>query len=280
MIENFAKKIEYAVPDILQDLVVGFILGKTEKEVSEIIPMYPSGYSTLYNIFGVKPFLSINGHKQQIESRLIIAGQICNTNINFHIDGIFGQIGVVLYPTANYYLFHKTGDEFLNSWRSLQESSPFDIQGLLQKLAVENTIQDRLIHLVDYLILLEMQRLPAICWLEDSLVKIFVKNGNVSQRELVIDSAVTARHFRRIFKKVIGVSPKYYCKIIQLATVFKLLNNSEEEKLHHLALDCGYYDQSHFIHDFQKLIGDSPENFLNGEYSYLKTYMGRRGVFS
>lgn len=278
MIKDFAIKIEYVVPEILQDLVVGFILGKTEKEVSEIIPMFPSGYSILFNIFGVKPSLSINGYKHETDSRLIIAGQICNANINFHIDGIFGQIGVVLYPTANYYLFHKTGDKFLNSWCSLQEFSPLDIQGLLQNLDVENTIEERLILIVDFLILLEKQRLPAISWLEDSLVKIFNKNGNVSQQELVVESGVTARHYRRIFKKVIGVSPKYYCKIIQLATVFELLNNSEEEKIHHLALDCGYYDQSHFIHDFQKLIGNSPEIFLNGEHSYLKTYMGRRGV--
>ncbi|MGM1057448.1 MAG: helix-turn-helix domain-containing protein [Bacteroidota bacterium] len=278
MIKNFARKIEYEVPELLQDLIVGFILGKTKKEVNEIIPMYPCGYSTLFNIFGVKPYLSINGQRQQTESRLIIAGQICNANINFHIDGIFGQIGIVLYPTANYYLFHKTGDKFLNTWCSLQESSPLDTQELIQNLAMENSIQGRLLHIIDFLILLEKQRLPAICWLEDSLVKIFVKNGNVSQHELVEDSNLTARHYRRIFKKVIGVSPKYYCKVIQLATVFELLNNSEEEKLHHLALDCGYYDQSHFIHDFQKLIGNSPENFLNGEYSYLKTYMGRRGI--
>ena len=254
MIKNFAKKIEYVVPEILQDLVVGFILGQTEEEVSEIIPMYASGYSIMFNIFGDKPYLSINGQKQQTESRVIIAGQICNANINFHIDGIFGQIGVVLYPTAHYYLFHKTGDKFLNTWCPLQESSPIETKGIIQNLAMENSIQQRIVIIVDFLKLLEKQRLPAISWLEASLVKIFRKNGIVSQDELVQDSKVTARHFRRIFKKVIGVSPKYYCKIIQLSTVFELLNNTEDEKLHYLALDCGYYDQSHFIHDFQKLI--------------------------
>ncbi|MEP6262770.1 MAG: helix-turn-helix domain-containing protein [Gillisia sp.] len=280
MIKNFAAKIEYQVPFELQDLVVGFIQGTSEKEVRVVIPLYPSGYSILFNIFGVQPYLTINGQKQKPASRLVIAGQICNANINFHINGILGQIGVVLYPTASYYLFHKTGDAFLNSWCSMQESSPLDTQGLLQNLDVENTIEERLIYIIDFLILLEKQRLPAICWLEDSLVKIFAKNGNVSQHELVIDSEVTARHYRRIFKKVIGVSPKYYCKIIQLATVFELLNNSEEEKIHHLALDCGYYDQSHFINDFQKLIGKTPENFLNGEHSYLKTFMGRKGAIN
>lgn len=275
MIKDFAKKVDYPVPEILRDLVVGFILGQSEKTVSEIIPMYASGYSILFNIYGDQPYLSINGQKQHIASGLIIAGQISNPNINFHIDGVFGQIGAVLYPTATYYLFHKIGDNFLNCWRTLPESSPIDTQGLIQNLAVKNTAQERVLHIINFLKLLEKQRLPPISWLDASLIKIFMKNGNVSQHELIVDSNITPRHFRRIFKKVIGISPKCYCKIIQLATVFELLNSCEKEKLHHLALDCGYYDQSHFIRDFQKLIGKSPENFLNSEYSYLKTYMGR-----
>lgn len=278
MIKNFAEKVDYEVPEKLQDLVVGFILGETETEVNEVIPLFPSGYSLLFNIFGVKPYLSINGEKQVTTSRLIVAGQICDAKINFHINGILGQIGAVLYPTANYYLFHKSGDKFLNAWCSLEEFSPLNSRILLQNLAGTNSIKERITHIIDFLLLLEKQRLPEIGWLEASLTKIFLRNGNVSQQELVADAAVTTRHYRRIFKKVIGVSPKYYCKIIQLATVFELLNNSEDEKLHHLALDCGYYDQSHFIHDFQKFIGNSPESFLNGKYSYLKTYMGRRGL--
>jgi len=76
----------------------------------------------------------------------------------------------------------------------------------------------------------------------------------------MISSGVCERHFRRIFKKVIGVAPKYFCKVIQLNTVFDMLSTSATEKLHHLALDCGYYDQSHFINDFNRLIGESPEN--------------------
>ena len=30
-----------------------------------------------------------------------------------------------------------------------------------------------------------------------------------------------------------------------------------------LALDCGYFDRSHLIHDFQEFAGSAPERFLN-----------------
>ena len=87
---------------------------------------------------------------------------------------------------------------------------------------------------------------------------------------------ISLRHFRRKFKEIIGVSPKYFCKIIQLNTVFEMLNSSDIEKTHHLALDCGYFDQAHFIRDFKKMIGSSPRKFLEGNYSFVKEYMGRK----
>lgn len=276
MIKVFANKVDYEVPKDLQTLVVGFIQGKAEKTVNEAIPIYATGFPLVFYIFGDKPFLTINGQKQQTKSRLNVAGQICNAKIIFHIEGIFEQLGVVLHPTALYYLFHKTGDKFLNSWKPLRESSTIETKELIQKLAEDNSLQKRISHITKYLRLLEKQRIPPIRWLDASLEKIFSTNGNISQDELVKESHVTKRHYRRIFKKVIGVSPKYYCKVIQLATVFELLNNSEDEKLHRLALDCGYYDQSHFIHNFHKLIRESPENFLNGPYSDLKYYLGRK----
>ncbi|MCM4161220.1 AraC family transcriptional regulator [Antarcticibacterium flavum] len=278
MIRDFAKKVNCKIPDALKDLVVGVIIGHSGKAVDEVIPMYASGYAVLINIFEDKPSLIIDGKKQEIKSRLIIAGQICDKIIFFQINGIFGQLGIVLHPTAPYYLFHKSGVAFLNTWSSLEENTPFNTRDFSNNLQTAHSRDGRIQIMFNFLIELEKHRIPKIHWLDESLELILKSNGRISQRELIIKSAVSARHYRRIFKKVIGVSPKYYCKIIQLATVFELLKNSEKQKLHHLALDCGYYDQSHFIRDFQKLIGRSPGDFMNGKFSYLSTYMGRRGI--
>ncbi len=62
-------------------------------------------------------------------------------------------------------------------------------------------------------------------------MKILENKGKIDQAELINSSKVSERHFRRIFKKVIGVPPKYFCKVIQLNTVFDLLNNSAFDKL-------------------------------------------------
>lgn len=126
-----------------------------------------------------------------------------------------------------------------------------------------------------FLCILSNSKLPHINWLDATLAEIFGRNGIVSQTELLDKIRMGPRHFRRRFKEIIGVSPKYYCKVVQLNAIFDLLKIRETEKLHHLALDCGYYDQSHFINDFNRLIGESPEKFLNGEHAFVKTYLGQ-----
>lgn len=194
----------------------------------------------------------INDLECHYNSRLVVAGQIHKAKVKFEIQGIFQQIGVILHPTAPYYLFHKTGFFFNNLWRSFEESSPLETDELTKNLSSCESIEYRITLILNFLELLGRHRLPCINWLEVALIKIFEQNGKTSQQELIEHSGVGDRHFRRTFKKVIGVPPKYFCKIIQLNTVFELINQADTEKLHHIALDCGYYDQSHFINDLIK----------------------------
>jgi AraC-like DNA-binding protein len=206
-----------------------------------------------------------------------IAGQIFEADISIKLQGKFGQIGLVLHPLTTYYLFHKPGSYFLNKWCNFQNAIPIEINKDLHKaLLVCKSSNDRIETLLEFLKLLLKTKLPEIIWLETAIIKIYSLGGNITQEELTDQVDISLRHFRRKFKEVIGVSPKYFCKVIQLNTVFEMLNTSNTDRLHHLALDCGYYDQAHFINDFKKMIGSSPRNFLEGNYSFVKEYMGRK----
>ena len=111
-----------------------------------------------------------------------------------------------------------------------------------------------------------------------TIFEIFKNNGAVAMSDLVDKTPLSERHFRRKFKEIVGISPKYFCKVIQLNSVFEIIKSANSEKIHALALDNGYYDQAHFIKDFNKLIGESPVNFLNGEFVHLKSYLGRNRI--
>jgi AraC-like DNA-binding protein len=279
MIEIFAEEIDLEVPAQLRGLVVAFTLGETSKRIHARIPIFPTGFPLMVYLFGSIPDVVIDGKKNNLKSRTILAGQICNAQIYSHFEGVYGQLGIVLYPSAPYYLFHKCGENLKNSMTPVEEIAPLCSASLMENFSVEKLSKtERLEELLNYLKGLEENRLPRIEWLERSLLRIFEENGNIEQKELVVSSGVCSRHFRRVFKKVIGVSPKYFCKVIQMNTAFEAINTSNSLELHHIALDCGYYDQSHFINNFRNMFGLSPEKFLKGKYSYIKNYMGRRGT--
>lgn len=210
------------------------------------------------------------------ESGLSLAGQICNAAINIEVDGRFGQIGFMLYPSAPYYLFHKRGSFFANKLLTIGELSPLGTDILLTNLASCDHSLGRVELLMGFLKNLVRLRRPPIDWLDRSLEEIFRYDGKIAQKDLTQNVGISERHLRRMFKEVVGVSPKYFCKVVQLNTVFELLRSSDSTKLHDLALECGYYDQAHFIHDFNRLIGKSPKSFLQGRYALVKTYLGRR----
>lgn len=279
MIKVFAKEIDLEVPVQLKGLVLCFIIGETIENYQGKIPIYPTGFPLIVNIFGDVPKITIDGKDFYPPARTIVAGQIVNVKVHSDLDGVFGQLGVILHPTAPYYLFHNYGEDLSNKWTPLEEVSPVCSRQLVKNLSNRNLpVEDRLSQILTFLKVLEKQRLPPIDWLEEALLQIFERNGNIDQKELLENSGLGARHFRRVFGKILGIPPKYFCKIVQMNTAFEVINSSDPEKLHHIALDCGYYDQSHFIHDFHKMFGVSPEKFLSGKHSFIKDFMGRRGT--
>ena len=41
-----------------------------------------------------------------------------------------------------------------------------------------------------------------------------------------------------------------------------------------LALDHGFFDQAHFIHDFRRFVAMDPGAFLRDDSQFLRTYLG------
>ena len=275
MIESFFENLDYAIPKALQPFILAVVQGDTPSTINITYPVHANGCPLLINVYGDLPKLHIDNQIVHPSSRLNVAGQIIYPNPSIEIDGKFGQIGFVLHTTAPYYLFHKPGSFFINQWRSIEEISPLPTADLQAELDTIGIPANRIAVLFAFFERLAKQRLAPIEWLDKAIFEILNKNGIIGQSDLAKRANISLRHFRRKFKEVVGVSPKYFSKVVQINTIFELQRTSNTEKLHHLALDCGYYDQAHFINDFNRFIGESPTRFLQGEHSYVKSYLGR-----
>ncbi|MFY2559788.1 helix-turn-helix domain-containing protein [Corallococcus terminator] len=71
---------------------------------------------------------------------------------------------------------------------------------------------------------------------------------------------VTARHLRRAFTESVGIGPKDFARTVRLQRAVRMAATSKDWG--RIAVDAGYYDQSHLIADFRELIGLTPGAFL------------------
>jgi AraC-like DNA-binding protein len=80
---------------------------------------------------------------------------------------------------------------------------------------------------------------------------------------------ISQRQLEREFKYKIGISPKHYLRITRINEVMRLIGENQTMDLTTVAYQCGYFDQSHFIHDFKKITGSNPTLFIKNRESYM-----------
>ena len=70
------------------------------------------------------------------------------------------------------------------------------------------------------------------------------------------------RYCREKFKECYGISPKQYSDIIRFQNTLKALFSGSCKDFCTLAIEGGYFDQPHLIHDFKRYTNMPPEKYL------------------
>jgi AraC-like DNA-binding protein len=85
--------------------------------------------------------------------------------------------------------------------------------------------------------------------------------GEARTRDLAAHLGLSQRHFIKVFSDQVGVTPKQFGRVQRFQRALDLARSSATPDWADIAATCGYFDQSHFIHDFQTLSGLSPTEF-------------------
>lgn len=75
------------------------------------------------------------------------------------------------------------------------------------------------------------------------------------------------RTLQRLFRQYVGVSPKWVIQRYRLHEAAERMAAGEAGNWLQLALDLGYFDQSHFIRDFKAIVGVSPAEYARHVHS-------------
>jgi len=96
-----------------------------------------------------------------------------------------------------------------------------------------------------------------------ALAALDASHGNLRIEDLAAQMRVSRQHMAAQFRAKVGLSPKLYARIARFRRATAALRETNSPDFAQLALECGYFDQSHLIHDFQDFSGSAPERFLS-----------------
>ena len=256
-------------PKELLHLVECYWIVKSSESTHHLQKIIPDGFPEIIFHFGDRYRIKLTDEwKTQAES--LLAGQITKY---FFLENIGATdiLGIKLKPTAITQLFGidmsfikdkvvdlpKINNEKLNIINQLLRSSESD-QGRIDssnKYLAElsaTTNSDRII--------------------EKAIDQIFSTQGTSSISTLCEICNISERQLERLFQKYIGLTPKFYSRVIRFSRIFQIAQN-KKLSWSEVGLESGFYDQPHFIKNFKAFTGEDPAQYFFDEPNLANFFM-------
>jgi AraC-like DNA-binding protein len=94
-------------------------------------------------------------------------------------------------------------------------------------------------------------------------IEVFQNRANaISVGSVSACTGLSARRFIEVFRREVGMTPKVFCRLSRFRTVLNAIESTNNVDWTATALECGYFDQAHFIHDFRDFSGISPSAYI------------------
>jgi AraC-like DNA-binding protein len=264
----------YAPANSLERLIECYWFVEGDETVSRQQKIIPDGYPELIFHYRDPYRINISG-EWQLQSPSLLAGQIRK---NFYLEntGASGIVGVKLKPAAVTYLFGIEMDTLEDQVVDLQKILGQRFESVTTSINTQKSHEEIITLLNSFF--QSQKEVEYEERIEGALAFLFEKHGDVRVSDLTIKLTITERQLERLFKKYIGLSPKFYARIIRFSYIFQLMQEGDQSWVN-VAFQSGYYDQAHFIRDFKEFSGEDPSAYLFGEKSLANFFMKREIKF-
>jgi AraC-like DNA-binding protein len=230
----------------------------------------PDGFPEIIFHFGDPYRIKLNDH-WELQSRSLIAGQITKY---FYLEntGVSDMLGIKLKPTALTRLFNVSMDSLSDKVVDLLQLGDDTLSGLDRLVRESGTRNDQISRINRYLG--EVRQYPSDPTLERAIESILARYGNCTVGQLCEVTNITERQLQRIFKKHVGLSPKFYSRIVRFSYIFQLVQG-KKMSWSDVSLEAGFYDQPHFIKNFKTFTGEDPTDYFFDDSTLANFFMNK-----
>lgn len=172
-----------------------------------------------------------------------------------------GTIGIELTPKGLYHLFHLSMHEITDQLVSFEEFLGSLGARLQQIIGEAEGPKAKLMLLQAALMQLLQENEKDYSHLDRALDLLEETHGMIRVQELEARLGYTRRYLDLLLKEHVGVSPKSLARILRFQEGYQLWMQQQPPTILSTHVQASYYDQSHFIKEFKRFTGFTPQQY-------------------
>lgn len=267
---------KYDPAETLKPFVECYFIWDSEGPLVETIGVEspPNGFCSI--VFNYEDSYNITNKKyEQLQVPMqFISGQNIYSYRLF-LAGRIGIAGIVFKPAALATIFNLPMYEFVEERVDLYKVFPVETISFFVKQIINALGENERVKILEQFLIQQLSiRKPLPDYIDEAANLVISKNGMLQVGELVENSCMSRRTFERKFFQKVGLSPKYYARIRRIGYLCNLIAGKKKVDWPSLFYECEFYDQAHFIKDFEEFTGRTPQQYLR-ENTELANYVNK-----
>lgn len=192
----------------------------------------------------------------------ILVGTMSKSSIVNMDHSNIETFGIRFYPGGLQAFIKENSDKFTDKMKfidNIEQNFFIEFGKALSKLV---SVESKINYANRYFTLNMKASIPWDNEFQNVLYRIYKARGIIKIKDITEAEVIGEKQLRRIFHSRVGISTKTFIKIVRFQNTLSLMNLKKDNKIVNFALDAGYYDESHFIHEFYKLSSMNPSEYI------------------
>lgn len=178
-------------------------------------------------------------------------------------------LGVRFYPGKAYPFLHVPLHHLQNKVLLLDDIGQTTLCDIAGQMAEKQTLSAK-INVLESWLLNQLRNIKD----ESAIVPMSIATLKTQHRDLSIKQLadklyLSQRQLERLYQKEVGFTPKQYARLLRIGQARHQLKQRIHDSAGQIGADLGFYDQSHFIREFNSVVGITPGQYQQRQIDRL-----------
>jgi methylphosphotriester-DNA--protein-cysteine methyltransferase len=272
---------KYRPSELLSPYIECYFIWDSEGPVEEamMIESPPNGFCSIVFNYGDSYYLQNKKYEKFKVPKQFVSGQSIYS-YKLSLQGTIGIAGIVFKPAALATIFqlpiYEYTEERVDLYKVFKKKI---IDQYVNQISSAQGEEQRIKLLEEFIMQQYHLQKPEPDYIDVAANFIVEHNGMLQVSDLLKNSFMSRRSFERKFFQKVGLSPKYYARIRRIGYLCNLIAGKKKVDWPSIFYECEFYDQAHFIKDFEEFTGRTPQQYLK-ENNELANYVEKPVVQS